>query len=61
LGKEAIALHDQLLKRGFQYPALDRLYNDPGTTAGIKVIGQKLRDLAEKLPPEEQLQTKQLS
>jgi hypothetical protein len=58
VGKEAITLHDELLKRGFQDPALDRLYNDPGTTAGIKVIGQRLRDLAEKLPPDEQLQTR---
>jgi diguanylate cyclase (GGDEF)-like protein len=53
LGKDAIAAHDQLLRRGLQDPALDRLYNDPGTPAGIKVIGQKLRDLAEKLTDEQ--------
>ena len=53
IGKDAISTHDQLVKRGLQDPALDRLYNDPGTTAGIKVIGQKLQDLAENLPPDE--------
>jgi len=52
-GKDAVSTHDELVRRGLQDPALDRLYNDPGTTAGIKVIGQKLRDLAEKLPTEE--------
>jgi hypothetical protein len=53
LGKDAIYTHDELLKRGFQDPTLDRLYNDPATTAGIKVIGQKLRYLAEQLAPDE--------
>jgi len=45
--------HLKLLLKGLQDPALDRLFNDPGTTAGIKVIGQKLRDLAERLPVDE--------
>ena len=61
IGKDAISTHDQLLRRGLQDPALDRLYIDPGTTAGIKVIGQKLHDLAEKLPPDEQSRTTQPS
>jgi len=52
LGKQAIAAHDNLLRKGLQDPALDRLYDDPGNTAGIKVVGQKLHDLAEMLPPD---------
>jgi hypothetical protein len=51
--KSVEGAHLKLLLKGFQDPALDRLFNDPGTTVGIKTVGQKLRDLAERLPQEE--------
>ena len=53
LGSAVENARHQLLRRGLQDPTLDRLYNDPGTTAGIKIIGHKLHYLAEKLPPDE--------
>jgi hypothetical protein len=51
-GPSVVRLHDSLAAKGLQDPALDDLYNRPTNPLGIRVIGEKIGDLAERLPPD---------
>ena len=49
---QVINLHDRIAAKGLQDPALDDLYQRPTSPLGIRIIGEKIGDLAEKLPSE---------
>jgi hypothetical protein len=51
-GAQVIDLRDRLAAKGLQDPALDDLYNRPTSPLGIRIIGEKIGGLAEKLPSE---------
>jgi hypothetical protein len=51
-GTQVINLHDRIAAKGLQDPALDDLYQRPTSPLGIRIIGEKIGDLAEKLPSE---------
>jgi hypothetical protein len=51
-GNAVNEMHDKLAEQGLRDPAFDELYENPPTTHGIRVVADRMQELAEDLPNE---------
>jgi hypothetical protein len=49
-GARVIAVHDDFAKRGLRDEKLDKLYEYPANPMGVRMLGERIGALAERLP-----------